>query len=81
MCVPGRDVTERCGLLGEGGEGALERLDADGVHVAGVGLEVSPSKSLVLGGRGDNETEGAVEQRKAILPGQHEYMGAILLGS
>jgi hypothetical protein len=33
VCVPGGDVAEgRSLLLGEGREGALERLDADGVH-------------------------------------------------
>ena len=67
MCVPGRDVAEGCGLLlGEGGEGALERLDAEGVHVV-VGV-VAISKQ-VLGGREDNgrgSTEGAMEQRKAM---------------
>ena len=82
MCVPGRDVAEGCSLLlGEGGEGALERLDAKGVHVV-VGV-VAISKQ-VLGGREDNKTdstEGAMGQRKAILPGQRSYMGAILLGS
>jgi hypothetical protein len=37
VCVPGGDVAEGCSLLlGEGGEGALERLDADGVHGDGV---------------------------------------------
>jgi len=81
VCVPGRDVAEGCGLLlGEGGEGALERLDADGVHgIVVVGGVVISKKVLVLGGRGDNETEGAVGQRKAVLlPGQRSYMGAIL---
>lgn len=34
VCVgtPGRDVADRRGLLGEGREGALERLDTEGVH-------------------------------------------------
>jgi hypothetical protein len=75
VCVPGRDVAERRGLLGKRGEGALERLDADGVHddvvLVVAGLRVSPSRSLTLNGRGDNETEGAVGQRKAVSPGQH----------
>jgi hypothetical protein len=33
VCASRRDVADRRSLLGEGGEGALERLDADGVHV------------------------------------------------
>jgi hypothetical protein len=65
VCVSGRDVAEGRGLLlGEGREGVLERLDADGVHgIVDVGVVIS---KMVLGGRGDNETEGAVGQRKAV---------------
>ena len=77
VCVPGGDVAEGRGLLlGEGGEGALERLDADGVHIVG-GVVISKND---LDGRadGDSKTEGAMEQRKADLPpGQRSYMGAI----
>ena len=76
MCVSGGDVAEGRGLLlGEGGEGALERLDADGVHSVG-GVVISKND---LDGRadGDSKTEGAMEQRKADLPGQRSYMGAI----
>jgi hypothetical protein len=80
VCASGRDVAEGRGLLGEGGEGALERLDADGVHVGHRGLDVQIDP-WSFGGREEAETEETVGQRKAILPGQHKYMGAILLGS
>ena len=65
MCVSGGDVAEGRGLLlGEGGEGALERLDADGVHIVG-GVVISKND---LDGRadGDSKTEEAMEQRKAV---------------
>lgn len=76
VCVPGRDVAEGRGLLlGEGGEGALERLDADGVH--GIVCVVISKDDLDGRADGDSKTEGAMEQRKADLPGQRSYMGAI----
>ena len=79
MCVSGHDVAVGDGLLGEGGrEGALKRLEAKGVHV---GHRERLDRSLVREGKAEAKTEGVIGQRKTARPGQHEYMGAIPLGS
>jgi hypothetical protein len=58
VCASGRDVADRRGLLGEGGKGALERLNADGVHVGHRGLDVQTDPWSLVADKRQRQREG-----------------------